>query len=103
MIIMLRWTFGTIFCKKEKKNKQLTQRPYAGTAINEVYIIDIWIYSIEMMHTHTHKKRRKNIKNTYRQISNISHTFVGNEIVDHSDVVGASLVGVAPTTYSFST
>ena len=39
----------------------------------------------------------------YSQTSNIRHTFVGNEIVDHSDVVGASLVGAAPTTSSFST
>ena len=40
---------------------------------------------------------------TYRQTSNISHTWVGNKIVDHSDVVGASPVGAAPTTSSFST
>ena len=39
----------------------------------------------------------------YCQISNISRTFVGNEIVDHSDVVAASPVGAAPTTSSFST
>ena len=39
----------------------------------------------------------------YRQVSNISRTLVGNEIVDHSDVVGASAVGAAPTTSSFST
>ena len=39
----------------------------------------------------------------YRQVSNISRTLVGNEIVDHSDVVGASPVGAAPTTSSFST
>ena len=39
---------------------------------------------------------------TYRQTSNISHTLVGNAIVDHSDVVGASPVSAAPTT-SFST
>ena len=39
----------------------------------------------------------------YRQISNISCTLVSNEIVDHSDVVGASPVGAAPTTSSFST
>ena len=38
-----------------------------------------------------------------RKISNISHTLVGNKIVDHSDVVGASPVGAAPTTSSFST
>ena len=40
---------------------------------------------------------------TYRQVSNIRRTLVGNGIVDHSDVVGASPVGAAPTTSSFST
>ena len=39
----------------------------------------------------------------YRQVSNIRWTLVGNKIVDHSDVVGASPVGAAPTTSSFST
>ena len=40
----------------------------------------------------------------YRQKSNISRTLVGNKIViDHSDEVGASPVGAAPTTSSFST
>ena len=33
----------------------------------------------------------------------IRDTRVGNEIVDHSDVVGASPVGAAPTASSFST
>ena len=40
---------------------------------------------------------------TYRKTSNISRTLVGNKIVDNSDVVGASPVGAAPTTSSFST
>ena len=40
---------------------------------------------------------------TYRKTSNIKCTLVGNKIVDHSDVVGASPVGAAPTTSSFST
>ena len=39
----------------------------------------------------------------YRKVSNISHTLVGNKIVDRSDVVGESPVGAAPTTSSFST
>ena len=39
----------------------------------------------------------------YRKVSNISCTLVSNKIVDHSDVVGASPVGAAPTTSSFST
>ena len=39
----------------------------------------------------------------YRKVSSIRRTLVGNEIVDHSDVVGASPVGAAPTTSSFST
>ena len=40
---------------------------------------------------------------TTRQTSNIRCTSVGNIIVDLSDVVGASPVGAAPTTSSFST
>ena len=43
------------------------------------------------------------INEDYRQVSNIGRTLVGNEIVDHSDVVGASPVGAAPTASSFST
>ena len=39
----------------------------------------------------------------YHQTSNVSRTLVGNKIVDPSDVVGASPVGAAPTTSSFST
>ena len=35
---------------------------------------------------------------TYCEISNISCTLVGNKIVHHSDVVGASPVSTAPTT-----
>ena len=42
-------------------------------------------------------------KLNYRKVSNIRHTLVGNKIVDHSDVAGASPVGTAPTTSSFST
>ena len=41
--------------------------------------------------------------NNYRQVSNISGTLVGKLIVDHTDVFGASPVGAAPTTSSFST
>ena len=39
----------------------------------------------------------------YRQSINIRRTLVGNQIHDHSDVAGASPVGVAPSTSSFST
>ena len=39
----------------------------------------------------------------YHKTSSISRTLVGNKIVDNSDVVGASPVGAAPTTSSFST
>ena len=40
--------------------------------------------------------------NTVKSLD-IRRTLVGNKIVDHSDVVGASPVGAAPTTSSFST
>ena len=39
----------------------------------------------------------------YNQTSNISRILVGNRIVDYSDEVGASPIGAAPTTSSFST
>ena len=42
-------------------------------------------------------------RNNYRKTSNISRTLVGDKIVDNSNVVGASPVGAAPTTSSFST
>ena len=38
----------------------------------------------------------------YGKTSNIRHALEGNNIVDHSDVVGASPVGAAPTTSSVS-
>ena len=43
------------------------------------------------------------ISGHYRLKSNIRRTLVGNKFVDHSDVAGASSVGAAPTTSSFST
>ena len=39
---------------------------------------------------------------TVKLASNINCTLVGSKIVDHSDVVGASPVGAAPTSSSFS-
>ena len=39
----------------------------------------------------------------YHQTFNISRPSLGNKIVDNSDVVGASPVGAAPTTFSFWT
>ena len=46
---------------------------------------------------------RLTMSKEYRQVSNKSRTLVGNKFVDHSDVVGTSAGGAAPTTSSFST
>ena len=43
------------------------------------------------------------MNSAYRQTPNISRTSIGDKIVDHSDVVGASPVDAAPTISSFST
>ena len=51
----------------------------------------------------TNKTDFIHVVRTYRQTSNIRRTLVANQIVDHSDVVGVSPVGAAPTTSSFST
>ena len=58
----------------------------------------ILLHNVYMNYTHNQRSFE-----TYRQVSNISHTLVGNKIVYHSDVVGTSPVGAAPTTSSFST
>ena len=44
-----------------------------------------------------------NITQYYCQTSNIRSTLLCNKSIDHSDVVGASPAGAAPTTSSFST
>ena len=77
-----------------------------------------WIFRFMVIHTFAICRWKMNIfiynfldeisewvpnKPTYCQTSNIRCTLVGNEIVDHSDVVGASPVGAAPTTSSFPT
>ena len=49
-----------------------------------------------------HKRWQQPIT-VYRKTSNIRRTSVGNKIIDHSNVVGTSPVGAAPTTSSFST
>ena len=56
--------------------------------------------SVTLVLTMQHKQGADSI---YRKTSNIIRTLVDNENVDHSDVVGASPVGAAPTTSSFST
>ena len=43
------------------------------------------------------------MNNAYRQTPNIRRTSVGDKIVDHSYVFGASTVVAAPTISSFST
>ena len=53
-----------------------------------------------MWKRYIHMQRHANI---YRKTSNIRRTLLGKKIVAHSDVVGASPVGAAPTTSSFST
>ena len=51
----------------------------------------------------TNGKSDTSVTSSYRQVSNISRTLVGNKIVDNSDVVGAAPVGAAPTTSELST
>ena len=45
----------------------------------------------------------KTLPSHYRETSNISQTPVGNNLIDRSDVVGASSIRAVPTTSSFST
>ena len=52
---------------------------------------------------HHHHLHDNHHHHDYHQTFNIRHTLVGNKIVDHSDLVGASPLGAAPTTSSIST
>ena len=47
------------------------------------------------------RKLASGLYGVYLQTFDISSTLVGNKIVNHSDVVGASPVGAASTTSSF--
>ena len=64
---------------------------------------DLTIQYNEVLGGHLNTKMLACQLRNYRKASNIRHTLVGNKIVDHSDVVGASPVGAAPATSSFST
>ena len=59
-----------------------------------VETVDLIVYSLV-----THEQVIK----YYHKTSNIRCTILGNKLVDHWDVVGASPVGTTPTTSSFST
>ena len=88
--------------------RRLTHRSRGILRRHEILYRDTWSYKLLCDKT---AKLREEIRHfwleliwlNYRQVSNISRTLVGNKIVDHSDVVGASPVGAAPTTSSFST
>ena len=69
----------------------LSERPTIEIYIYISYIWYVCIYSYWCVY------------DSYRQVSSIRRTLVGNKIVDNSDVVGASPVGAAPTTSSLST
>ena len=70
---------------------------FAGSLNSYLIIIFIHYFGVPGM-IHSLKVTVK-----YRQTSNIYRILVGNKIVDHSDVVGASPVGAVPTISSFST
>ena len=79
---------------------------FSGDLVASLYIIwDSFCANIILQLTVLLNSRQQsphlNLK--YHKTSNISRTLVGNKIVDHSDVVGASPVGAAPPTSSFST
>ena len=63
----------------------------------------LWLHSLYGMHGLDVQCPRWAVELNYRKTSNIRRTLVVNNIVNHSDVVGASSVGAAPTTSSFST
>ena len=63
----------------------------------------MWVYIRHFTNMLLNLNLQWDSKVKHRQTSNIGHTLVDNNIVDHSYVVGASPVGAAPTTSSLST
>ena len=64
-------------------------------------VVCLYLMSLNVIYFVINIKEKYVVFN-YRQVSNIKRTWVGNEIVDPSDVIGASPVSAVPTTSSFS-
>ena len=67
---------------------------FSGRAISSISKLELACYDSKFV---------CEVWNNYRQTFNIRCTSVRNKVVEYSDVVGASPVGAAPTTSSFST
>ena len=86
------------------RNGEFSKRGFSNTicqwgregGISRVSVTGKFVFS---QWEHSLRESGKN----YHQTFNIRRTLVGNNIVDHWDVVGASPVGAAPTTSSMST
>ena len=75
---------------------------YKGTVVNWNFLfIEIFFMNFNDVYKIEKKCAYTAALETYHQTSNISHTF-GYNLVDHSDLVGASPVGAVPTTSSIS-
>ena len=65
--------------------------------------VSVWSYDIKCKYMFMFPLQNVACKGLTVKSLNIRHTLLSNKIVYHSDVVGASPVGAAPTTSSFST
>ena len=74
---------SSVFSFRTKKNNPIFQSSTQDAFYHGSCIL---IMALGYMYT------RRQVK--YRQISNISHTVVANKIVDHTDVVGASIAAL---------
>ena len=82
---------GNLFCNFDKCVDGTFQQSECSNKLFSVCAYSIVVYLVCKKYV------------SYRQVSNIRRILVGNEIVNHSDVVGASPVGAAPTTSPFAT
>ena len=106
--VMLGFTVFVVLSLKKQLNKQSTCRWFRMPCSMQCHgkvafhcILYMCAYMLDFILSWSNPN--KSSLNAYSQTSNIKGTLVGNKIVDHSDVVGASPVGIAPTTSSFST
>ena len=94
-MIYYEWCLEEITCFREKA----TSLDSIGTSkiMHMARILTCFVVVLQLPNLPTSHEITDNTVNP------LSRTLVGNKLVDHSDVVGASPVGAAPTTSSSST
>ena len=104
MMIYHSYSWPVSLCPQEINNHATENARKTGHCLTRGRDWDTCIWELIAMQINS---ARQGLRNCLKIMITVAHliwnTFKGNKIADHPDVVGASSVGVAPATYSFST